>query len=186
MKNKIYGKYYKDLNVELMFRRGSGQTIVMASGTFDLLHYGHVKLLYAAKAKGDVLVVAVKSDKAASLKRGKLPIMNEAERMEAVASLDCVDYVVLADYEENIEMTADFDNESANQWYNMYYSIVQTLHPDIFVHEDNPLLKEARKLLFTTYGIKGEINPRTEGISSSEIIRRVRQRIMEEELGKKM
>jgi rfaE bifunctional protein nucleotidyltransferase chain/domain len=81
----------------------NGKRVVFASGCFDLLHPGHVRLLEQARALGDVLVVGVESDaairansrKAAALnKHFARPITPAAERMEILAALEAVDYVV--------------------------------------------------------------------------------------------
>jgi len=74
----------------------SGKKIVFTNGCFDILHYGHVKYLQDAKAKGDFLIVAINSD--ASVKKIKgphRPIVSELDRMRTIASLACVDFVVL-------------------------------------------------------------------------------------------
>jgi rfaE bifunctional protein nucleotidyltransferase chain/domain len=74
--------------------RARGQRIVLTNGAFDLLHVGHVRYLQAAKALGDVLVVAVNAD--ASVRRAKgrgRPVVSAAERCELVAALGCVDAV---------------------------------------------------------------------------------------------
>ncbi len=78
--------------------RAEGKRIVLANGCFDLLHVGHVRYLRAARALGDVLVVALNSD--ASVRRLKgpgRPIMPEAERAEIVAALQPVSAVVVFD-----------------------------------------------------------------------------------------
>ena len=78
--------------------RAAGKRLVLANGAFDLLHVGHVRYLRAAKALGDVLLVALNSD--ASVRRLKgagRPIMTEDERAELVAALDPVDAVVVFD-----------------------------------------------------------------------------------------
>lgn len=72
-----------------------GETVVMTNGCFDILHAGHVAYLAQAKALGDRLVVAVNSD--ASVKRLKgptRPVIGLAERMQLLASLKSVDWVV--------------------------------------------------------------------------------------------
>src|SRR5262245_4445950 len=78
--------------------RAAGKRLVLANGVFDLLHVGHVRYLRAARALGDVLLVALNSD--ASVRRLKgtgRPIMSEDERAELVAALDPVDAVVVFD-----------------------------------------------------------------------------------------
>ena len=77
-------------------QRERGQRIVFANGAFDLLHAGHVRYLEAARREGDWLAVGVNSD--ASVRRSKgqdRPIVPEAERIEIVAALECVDAAVL-------------------------------------------------------------------------------------------
>lgn len=72
-----------------------GETIVMTNGCFDLLHAGHLESLRAMHAMGDRLIVAVNNDASvARLKGGGRPVMAAAERMELLAALDCVDWVV--------------------------------------------------------------------------------------------
>jgi rfaE bifunctional protein nucleotidyltransferase chain/domain len=78
--------------------RASGRRIVLANGCFDLLHVGHVRYLQAARALGDLLVVAVNSDAStAALKGPERPIQSEQERVEIVAALECVDHVLVFD-----------------------------------------------------------------------------------------
>jgi D-beta-D-heptose 7-phosphate kinase/D-beta-D-heptose 1-phosphate adenosyltransferase len=75
--------------------RNEGKTIVFGNGCFDLLHVGHVRYLEAAKALGDVLVIAVNTDASIGLNPNREPPINPyPERMEVIAALDAVDYVV--------------------------------------------------------------------------------------------
>jgi D-glycero-beta-D-manno-heptose 1-phosphate adenylyltransferase len=78
---------------------------VLANGCFDLLHVGHVRYLEAARALGDVLVVALNGDKSvAALKGPGRPLIPLAERAELVGALGCVDHVVAFD-EPTLEAT---------------------------------------------------------------------------------
>jgi len=78
--------------------KGAGKRIVFTNGCFDLLHVGHVRYLKDAKAEGDVLIVAVNSDRSVRQIKGlSRPIVPENERAEVLASLACVDYVTLFD-----------------------------------------------------------------------------------------
>lgn len=75
--------------------RKSGQTIVFGNGCFDLLHVGHVRYLEAARALGDVLIIAINTDASIALNVGReAPINAYEERAEVMAALACVDYVV--------------------------------------------------------------------------------------------
>jgi D-glycero-beta-D-manno-heptose 1-phosphate adenylyltransferase len=74
------------------------QRVVFSNGCFDLLHIGHVRYLEAARSLGDLLIVAVNSDRSVNQIKGPLrPVVSEAERCELVAALHCVDYVCLFD-----------------------------------------------------------------------------------------
>ncbi len=72
------------------------QKIVFTNGAFDLLHLGHVTYLQKAKKRGDVLIVGVNSDSSVKSYKGpERPINPERDRMQVLAALECVDYVVL-------------------------------------------------------------------------------------------
>ena len=175
---KIYGTDYEGLNEELNKAREEGKRIVMASGTFDFFHIGHMRMLQAAKSKGDILVVVVKSDRAAALKKEDPPVINQNDRMETVANCIWPDYVVLADYDSMRTVPFSFKNTASFEWLNMMYPVLSVVTPDIFVHEDNPAIVDARIQLFTKYNVKSIIQPRTEGISTTELLDRIKTRLL--------
>ena len=75
--------------------RERGERLVMTNGCFDILHKGHVAYLQEAKARGDRLLVAVNSDESVSKLKGKdRPINPLEDRMEVLAGLAAVDWVV--------------------------------------------------------------------------------------------
>jgi D-glycero-beta-D-manno-heptose 1-phosphate adenylyltransferase len=75
-----------------------GQRVVMTNGCFDLLHPGHTRYLAEARKLGDVLVVAVNSDRSVrELKGPHRPVFPENERAEILAALSSVDYVTIFD-----------------------------------------------------------------------------------------
>lgn len=79
-------------------RRAGNSKIVLANGCFDLFHVGHLRYLAGAAALGDVLVVAVNSDRQTrELKGDGRPFTPERERAEIVAALRCVDLVTVFD-----------------------------------------------------------------------------------------
>ncbi len=78
--------------------RKSGKKIVFTNGCFDILHVGHVRYLAAARSEGDLLVIGLNSDASVRLIKGeKRPIVTQDQRAEVLASLGCVDYVVMFD-----------------------------------------------------------------------------------------
>ncbi len=84
--------------------------IVLASGTFDLLHFGHVKYLEEAKKMGGEnakLTVIVARDSTVEKRKGTKPIMSEDQRRALVESLKVVDEAVLGYKDFNMEMTIE-------------------------------------------------------------------------------
>ncbi|MBI4045064.1 MAG: FAD synthase [Candidatus Diapherotrites archaeon] len=79
---------------------------VMAFGTFDVLHPGHVKYLEAARALGDYLVVIVTTDKNVEKFKGKKPVYPQDERAQIVGALRCVDEAVVG-YEDDFYRTVE-------------------------------------------------------------------------------
>jgi rfaE bifunctional protein nucleotidyltransferase chain/domain len=76
--------------------RKSGKKIVFTNGCFDILHVGHVRYLAAARSQGHVLVVGLNSDESVrSIKPENRPIVNQNQRAEVLAGLECVDYITV-------------------------------------------------------------------------------------------
>lgn len=74
--------------------QSQGKVVVLTSGTFDILHVGHLRMLRDAKSRGDFLVVAAQSDRCIKKhKCASLPVIPEKERLEMLEAIDCVDYV---------------------------------------------------------------------------------------------
>jgi D-beta-D-heptose 7-phosphate kinase/D-beta-D-heptose 1-phosphate adenosyltransferase len=133
--------------------RARGRTIVFTNGCYDLLHAGHVSLLEFARSKGDLLVVGLNTDRSVkSLKGSGRPVLPQAERARLVAALEAVDYVVL------------FDEDSVGR-------LVRRLRPDVLVKggdysEDGVVGRE--------HAGRVELAPLVRGVSTSEILRRIR------------
>ena len=76
--------------------RGTGRTLVVTNGCFDLLHLGHVTYLEAARNKGDLLLVGVNADGAVrKLKGPERPINSEDDRALVLAALESVSAVTI-------------------------------------------------------------------------------------------
>ncbi len=77
----------------------AGESIVFTNGCFDVLHVGHTRYLEEAKQLGERLVVGINSDESVrQLNKGaNRPILPGAQRAEVIAALGCVDYVILFD-----------------------------------------------------------------------------------------
>jgi len=76
----------------------NGKRVVFTNGCFDLLHPGHIHSLEAARALGDFLIVGINSDESVRILKGQgRPLIPQDERAEILASLECVDGVVIFD-----------------------------------------------------------------------------------------
>ena len=76
----------------------NGKCVVFTNGCFDLLHPGHIRSLEAARSLGDVLIVGLNSDESVRMLKGAgRPVTPAEERAEILASLECVDAVLIFD-----------------------------------------------------------------------------------------
>ena len=138
--------------------RAAGKSLVFTNGVFDLLHVGHVRYLVEARALGDVLLVALNSDRTVHHLKGEgRPITNESERAEILAALRQVDYVTI------------FDDISPR-------SLIKQLLPDVLVKGGDYNLDEihGREEVEAAGGLVVSI-PFTEGASTSAIIDRMKK-----------
>jgi rfaE bifunctional protein nucleotidyltransferase chain/domain len=139
--------------------RAAGKTLVFTNGVFDLLHVGHVRYLAEARALGDMLLVAINSDRAVRELKGEgRPITNESERAEILAALRQVDYVTI------------FDDISPR-------SLITQLLPDVLVKGGDYNLDEihGREEVEAAGGRVISL-PFIEGASTSTIIERMKQK----------
>ena len=127
---------------------------VITYGTYDLLHYGHIRLLERAKELGDYLIVGVTAD-GFDKARGKINVQQSLmERIEAVKATGLADEIVVEEYEgQKIDDIKRFDVD------------IFTVGSDWKGHFD--YLNEFCKVVYLD---------RTEGVSSSEI--RTEERIL--------
>jgi len=103
MKEKI--KRRDDLRRIVEDLKAKGKRIVFTNGCFDLLHIGHIRYLEEARSLGDILIVAVNSDRSVrGLKGPNRPILPEEERAEIVSGLECVTYITIFDESTPLEL----------------------------------------------------------------------------------
>ena len=95
-------KLLPDLATTLAGLRGQGRKVVHCHGVFDLLHVGHLRYFQEAKAMGDVLVVTLTTDKFVN-KGPHRPAFPEQLRAEALAGLECVDFVAINPHPTAVE-----------------------------------------------------------------------------------
>jgi rfaE bifunctional protein nucleotidyltransferase chain/domain len=92
-----------------------GKKVVFTNGCFDLIHVGHVSLFQKAKSLGDVLIVAINSDKSlANIKGPKRPLVCQKDRVKVLSALQAIDYIII--FSQNTP-----------------YEILKQIKPDILV-----------------------------------------------------
>jgi len=133
--------------------KAAGEKIVFTNGCFDVFHYGHLQLLFAAKQWGSKLLVALNSDVSVRLLKGEdRPINSEQHRAALLAALTVVDAVVLFS-EETPEI------------------LIQKVIPDVLVKGGD--YKPSQIIGADTvikHGGEVKIVPLEEGFSSSKIL----------------
>jgi rfaE bifunctional protein nucleotidyltransferase chain/domain len=137
---------------------GTQGKMVFTNGVFDIIHRGHVSYLAQARGLGDALVVGLNSDSSArSLGKGPdRPINAEADRALVIASLHCVDLVVLFDEPTPV-------------------ALIQQLRPDVYVKGgdyDMDTLEETR--LVRGWGGQSLALPFVSGYSTTQLVKRLR------------
>jgi glycerol-3-phosphate cytidylyltransferase len=125
--------------------------IVYCPGVWDLCHIGHLNILNASKALGDLLVVGVVSDDGAEAYKFRRPVHDEQTRLAVIRALRMVDFAVL-------QPTTDPT------------PVLEVIRPHVLTHgSDWEQLREGQETL-ERLGIEFTLLPYTWGTSSSELI----------------
>jgi rfaE bifunctional protein nucleotidyltransferase chain/domain len=140
--------------------RKAGRRIVFTNGVFDLFHVGHVRLLLAARAQGDALVVGINSDESARGLKGRTrPVIPQFARAELVAAVRGVDFCVI------------FGQDDPR-------ALLRVVRPDVLVKGSEYALSDVvGRRLVTGWGGRVMLLPHIEGWSSTELIRRLGSRL---------
>jgi D-glycero-beta-D-manno-heptose 1-phosphate adenylyltransferase len=148
--------------------KGLGYRVVLTSGSFDLIHLGHVKYLARAKQLGDVLAVGVDSDAKIQRRKGPdRPMVPEGERLEMLAYQRPVDLIYLKDDDEQ-------------RW-----SLIDAVRPDVLVLTADHSYKDSDLRALDELCGAIEVIERQTSVTTSE---RIRQMYMNlgERLGPKL
>lgn len=124
-------------------KKHASKQVVFVRGSFDLIHAGHIQFLEVAKAKGDVLVVALPRDVDLTVRKGAgRPMLPLVQRKKIINAMQCVDYVLTlppsGTREQNKEAT---------------FKILKALRPDVFV-TTYPAWERHRSRMLVGYGTK--------------------------------
>lgn len=95
-KKKVISR--EDLSNKIRELKQSGRTIATTNGAFDLLHPGHLQIIYEASRQADLLIVALNSDLSIQkYKHISRPIIPLQHRLEMVSALEFVSFVTWFD-----------------------------------------------------------------------------------------
>lgn len=84
-----------------------GKRVVFTNGCYDILHPGHIRLLERARSLGDVLILALNTDRSVQRLKGPArPFFDERTRAELALHLEAVDAVTLFDEDTPRELIA--------------------------------------------------------------------------------
>lgn len=85
----------------------AGKRVVFTNGCYDVLHPGHIRLLEAARSRGDALILALNTDASVQRLKGPTrPLISQKERAELAAALEAVDAVTFFDEDTPRELIA--------------------------------------------------------------------------------
>lgn len=134
-----------------------GRSIATLNGSFDLLHAGHLEMIYQASLQADVLIVGLNTDD--SIKRYKSPlrpIIPLEYRLQMMASLQMVDYV------------SWFEEVDPIAW-------LERIRPDVHVNGSEYGSDCVEADVVRRYGGRIHIVPLVSGLSTSNIIRKIKE-----------
>ena len=133
-----------------------GKRIVLVGGCYDILHFGHISFLKAARDAGDILAVALESDEFIRVRKNREPVHTQQQRAEILAELRCVDYVITLPL-----MRADSD----------YGGLVAAVMPSIIAITAGDTMIDRKKAHAEKVGATVQIVcDMAEGFSSSQIL----------------
>lgn len=131
----------------------NSDNIVFTNGCFDILHKGHVQYLQEAKTLGDLLIVGLNSDSSVrSIKGEDRPINSQDDRAYLLASLECVDYVIL------------FDEPTP-------YRLIQAISPKILVKGAD---YQGKEIVGSEFAEEVRLLDFVEGKSTTKIIQKIK------------
>lgn len=145
------------LKRKLVGFRGTGQKIAFTNGCFDILHFGHVSYLNAAKKNNRILIVGLNSDDSVRRLKGLgRPVNSELDRAGVLAGLASVDFIVI------------FGEDTP-------YHLISQLKPDVLIKGSDWKGKEIVGAdVVRQNGGKVELIKYLNGLSTSNIVRKIK------------
>lgn len=152
----IYNISSRNEFLKILNEQSKNKKVVMTNGCFDIIHPGHVEYLRKSKENGDILVVAVNSDRSIkSIKGDSRPINSFAYRAKVLSSLEMVDIVV------------EFDEDTPEE-------LIKIIMPDVLTKGSDYAISEiAGSEIVISNGGKVILVELVEGYSTSSILSKI-------------
>lgn len=150
-------------------KKHKNQKVVFCSGSFDLIHAGHVLFFEDCKRHGDILVVMAANDEVLKKNKGAgRPVLNEHVRIKMIDSLRPVDYCLL-----------DTSADETLHPLHCLHEIFDALRPDVYVINDDAFDIPYREELVKKYATKLVVLPRSapkefDGVSTTKLIEKIK------------
>lgn len=140
---------------------GGGRVVGYTTGVFDLFHIGHLNILRCAKEKCDKLIVGVSTDENVLSYKHKKPAIPFDKRVQIIKAIRYVDFVV-----------AQSDMDKFKAWEKLHYNVM--FHGSDW--QNSSMYNEIEEKL-RTVGVKVEFLPHTDGISSTQLTKFIKEKI---------
>lgn len=153
MQSKIIDPTCLEERVKIL--KDASQTIATLNGSFDLMHAGHLEMIYQASKQADILIVALNTDSSIrQYKSAKRPIIPLEFRLQMLAALEMVDFVTW------------FDETDPRQ-------ILSLIKPDVHVNGAEYTENCIEADIVRAHGGKLHIVSLIPGLSTSQIINKI-------------
>lgn len=145
-----------DLEDAIAVLRRAGKTIATLNGSFDLLHAGHLHIIFEAAKTADVLLIALNTDSSIQRYKGpERPIVGLQYRLEMIAALQCVDYLSWFDETDPCK-------------------ILSIIKPDVHVNGQEYGANCIESAVVIENGGRIHLVERIDGLATSELIRKIK------------
>jgi D-glycero-beta-D-manno-heptose 1-phosphate adenylyltransferase len=138
--------------------RSEGKTIATLNGSFDLLHAGHLEILFQAACQADLLIVALNTDASIEKYKVKQPIIPLKYRLQLISALEMVDFVTWFEETDPREL-------------------LKIIKPDVHVNGSEYGENCIEAQVVKENGGKIYIVDRIPGLATSEIVKKIQERL---------
>ena len=144
------------------------KSLVLITGCFDVIHFGHIDYFRFAKKQGDILIVGIENDQNIKINKGNhRPIFNFLQRAKVLSELESIDYIF------EITKVVTFNSNEADK---SLLETIEAVQPDVLIsHNLKDETCEKKELLCQKAGVKLKVDKSNKITSSTEIINHIQK-----------